>query len=114
MGIGDWGLGEAILNHLGLYDFFAGRFYSVEEFNNYKKNESADVYLKFCQAAKLNPQECIFVDDSYSNLEFAKKAGMTTIRLCHGKPNDKCVEYIDYAADNINECLDILTEVCAN
>ena len=105
---------EAILNHLGLYDFFAGRFYSVEEFNNYKKNESADVYLKFCQAAKLNPQECIIVDDSYSNLEFAKKAGMTTIRLCHGKPNDKCVEYIDYAADNINECLDILTEVCAN
>jgi hypothetical protein len=43
-------------------------------------------------------------------LEFAKKAGMTTVRLCHGKPNDKSQEYIDYAVDNINECLNFLEE----
>jgi phosphoglycolate phosphatase len=98
---------EAILRHIGLYDFFAGRFYSVEEFDYYKKNETPDVYLKFCQAIKAKPQECLFIDDSYSNLEFAKKAGMTTVRLCHGKPNDKSQEYIDY---NINECLNFLEE----
>lgn len=100
---------EAILKRLGLYEFFKGRFYSVEEFNAYKKNESPEVYLKFCKKAGLKPEECIFVDDSYSNLECAKKAGMITVRLCHGKENDKAVEYIDYGMDNIDECLDFLT-----
>ncbi len=99
---------EAILKHIGLYDFFAGKFYSVEEFDCYKKNESPDVYLKFCEKIGHAPQDCLFIDDSYSNLEFAKKAGMTTMRLCHGKPNDQRVEYIDLAADNINECLEYL------
>ena len=99
---------EAILKHIGLYSFFAGKFYSVEEFDCYKKNESPDVYLKFCAAIKHKPEDCLFIDDSYSNLEFAKKAGMSTMRLCHGKANDKCSEYIDIAADNINECLQYL------
>jgi len=64
---------EAILKRIGLYDFFAGKFYSVEEFDAYKKNESADVYIKFCQTAGITPQECIFVDDSYSNWNAPKK-----------------------------------------
>ena len=33
---------EKILKHIGLYDFFKGRFYSVEDFDTYKKNENAD------------------------------------------------------------------------
>ena len=102
---------EAILKHIGLYEFFAGRFYSVEEFGEYKKNSNSEVYLKFCEAAHIKPEDCIFIDDSYSNLEFAKKAGMTTLRLCHGKQNDKGVEYIDYAADNIQECLVLLKKL---
>lgn len=104
---------EAILKRIGLYDFFADRFYSVEEFDAYKKNESSEVYIKFCQTAGIVPQECIFIDDSYSNLECAKKAGMTTVRLCHGKPNDMAVEYIDYAVDNIEDCLIFLQKKCA-
>ena len=103
---------EAILKRLGLYDFFAGRFYSVEEFGAYKKNESADVYKAFCMAAKIEPASVLFIDDSYSNLECAKKAGMFTIRLCHGKQNDKAVEYIDYAVDSIEDCLRLLHEIC--
>ncbi len=99
---------EAILQHLGLADFFAGKFYSVEDFDCYKKNESPDVYLKFCEKINIIPQDCLFVDDSYSNLEYAKKAGMRTIRLCHGKQNNKAVEYIDFAVDNIYECIEFL------
>lgn len=99
---------DAILQHLGLSDFFAEKFYSVEDFECYKKNESPDVYLKFCERINVFPENCLFVDDSYSNLEYAKKAGMQTIRLCHGKQNDQAVEYIDYAVDNIDECLEFL------
>ena len=104
---------KAILKHIGLYEFFRGRYYSVEDFNFYKKNETAEVYLKFCEAAKINPLQCIFIDDSYSNLEFAKKAGMQTVRLCHGKENDQGTEYIDFAVDNIEECLNLLYKMCA-
>lgn len=99
---------EAILKHIGLYNFFKGRFYSVEAFNCYKKNESPDVYLKFCSKINVKPEECIFIDDSYSNLKCAKEAGMITVRLCHGKNNDKYAEYIDYGIDNIEECLQFL------
>ena len=35
---------EKILKHLGLYEFFKDRYYSVEDFGVFKKNESADVY----------------------------------------------------------------------
>ena len=85
----------------------------MEEFGEYKKNDNAEVYRRFCEAAKIKPADCLFIDDSYSNLEFAKKAGMQTVRLCHGKENDKGVEYIDYAVDNIDECLDLLHKICA-
>ena len=100
----------AILKHIGLFEFFEGRFYSVEQFDCFKKNESPDVYLKFCDKINVKPQDCIFIDDSYSNLEFAKKAGMTTVRLCHGKENKKGTEYIDYAVDNIEACLQFLNQ----
>lgn len=103
----------AILKHIGLYDFFADKYYSVEQFDCYKKNESPDVYLKFCEKIQHQPEQCLFVDDSYSNLEFAKKAGMITIRLCHGKTNTKGAEFIDYAVDNIEECLNLLQKLCA-
>ena len=101
---------DAILQKIGLKEFFAGKFYSVEEFDYYKKNESPDVYIKFCQKIGIQPEDCLFIDDSYSNLEFAKKAGMSTVRICHGKQNNKATEYIDYAVDNIDECLNLLEE----
>jgi len=103
----------AILKHIGLFEFFDGKYYSVEQFDCFKKNESPDVYLKFCEKIGVKPADCIFIDDSYSNLEFAKKAGMITVRLCHGKENNKGAEYIDYAIDNINACLEFLNKtVC--
>ncbi|MBR3662330.1 MAG: HAD family hydrolase [Alphaproteobacteria bacterium] len=102
---------DALLRKLGLFEFFAGKFYSVEDFGCYKKNENEEVYLKFCAEIGHQPQACLFVDDSYSNLECAKKAGMNTIRLCHGKPNDKAVEYIDYSSDNIKETIALLQKL---
>jgi len=36
---------------------------------------------------------------------------MNTVRLCHGKPNDMAVEYIDFAVDNIDDCLNFLQNI---
>ena len=37
---------EKILKHIGLYDFFKGRFYSVEDFGTVKKNESSTMKIR--------------------------------------------------------------------
>lgn len=105
---------EKMLEHLGLYEFFKGNIYSVAQFGCYKKNENLDVYTQLCKKIGANPENVIFIDDSYSYLEFAKKAGLRTVRLCHGKPNDCGVEYIDHAVDNIEECISFLkNEFCS-
>lgn len=97
-----------ILKHLGLYEMFKDRFYSVEDFGVYKKNENADVYLQYCQKIGYRPEECIFVDDSYSNLEFAKIAGMFTIRIFYQNNSASDKNYIDAAFKGVEQCIDAL------
>lgn len=99
---------ERILKRIGLYDFFKGKFYSVEDFGVYKKNESSDVYYQFCNQIKQNPHDCIFVDDSYSNLEFAKEIGMTTVRIFYNNNSAKDKTYIDAAYKGINAFIDAI------
>lgn len=96
---------EKILVRIGLHDFFQGHFYSVEDFDVYKKNESSDVYTKLCTKIGVSPEECIFIDDSYSNLKFAKQCGMTTIRIYYNTNSAKDMPFIDSAYKGIEECL---------
>lgn len=97
---------EKILKHLGLFEFFKDRYYSVEDFGVFKKNENAKVYYQFCDKIKVSPEDCIFVDDSYSNLEFAKESGMTTVRIYYNNNSAKDKTYIDYAYKGILSFLD--------
>ncbi len=99
---------EKILKHLGLWEFFKDRYYSVEDFGVYKKNESADVYIRYCQKIGVRPQDCVFVDDSYSNLEYAKEAGMTTVRIYYHNNSAKDKTYIDYAYKGLMSFLDFV------
>lgn len=101
---------EKILKHLGLYEFFKDKYYSVEDFGVYKKNENAEVYKKFCEKINADPKDCVFVDDSYSNLEFAKEAGMTTVRIYYHNNSAKDKKYIDYAYKGIESFLENVLE----
>lgn len=108
---------EKILKHIGLYDFFKEKFFSVEDFGTYKKNENADVYIKLCQKINVDPKDCIFVDDSYSNLEFAKQIGMTTVRIYYNQNSAKDKTYIDAAYKGVQSFLDDFPrqlQKCAN
>lgn len=104
---------ENILKHIGLYEFFKDRYYSVEDFGVFKKNESAEVYKEFCRTIGVKPEECYFVDDSYSNLECAKDAGMTTVRIFYRENSAKDKTYIDYAYKGIEGFLDAVEPSCA-
>lgn len=97
---------EKILKHIGLYDFFKGRFYSVEDFDTLKKNESSDVYQQLCDTIGLDPKDCIFVDDSYSNLEFPKQLGMMTVRIYYNENSARDKTYIDAAYKGIEAFLE--------
>lgn len=97
---------EKILKRLGIYEFFKDRYYSVEDFGVYKKNEDSAVYMKFCEKIGVNPKDCVFVDDSYSNLEFAKEAGMTTVRIYYKNNSAKDKTFIDYAYKGLLNFLD--------
>ncbi len=99
-------LAEKIIEKIGLSDIFDGRIYSVEDFNHTKKNESADVYLQLCDTIGIAPCDCIFVDDSYSNLIYPKEIGMTTVRLFYKENSAKGKTYIDAAYNGINKFLD--------
>lgn len=97
---------ERILKQIGLYGMFKDRFYSVEDFGVYKKNESAEVYRRYCEKIGKDPKDCLFVDDSYSNLEFAKEIGMATARIYYNENSAKDKTYIDMAFKGINGFLD--------
>lgn len=99
---------EKILKHIGLYDIFKDKFYSVEDFGVYKKNENSVVYKQYCDKINYNPKDCIFIDDSYSNLEFAKQTGMTTVRIFYKDNSAKDKTYIDTAFKGVEECVDAL------
>ncbi len=97
---------EKILKHIGLHEFFKGRFYSVEDFGVFKKNESKDVYLEYCKKINVDPADCVFVDDSYSNLEFAKEVGMTTVRIYYKNNSAKDKTFIDHAYKGVESFLE--------
>ena len=99
---------ERILKKIGLYEMFKDRFYSVEDFGVYKKNEDEAVYIQYCEKIGFKPEECIFVDDSYSNLEFAKKAGMTTVRIYYQDNSAGDKDYIDTAFKGVEQCIDAM------
>ncbi len=99
---------DRILKHLGLYEFFKNRYYSVEDFGVYTKNKSDKVYRDLCQKIGALPEECVFVDDSYSNLEYAKQAGMTTVRIYYNNNSTKDKAFIDYAYKGVENFIDCI------
>lgn len=85
---------------------FQRPFLFGRRFRHRQKNESSDVYAKLCRRINADPKNCIFVDDSYSNLEFAKELGMTTVRIFYNENSAKDKTYIDAAYKGINSFLD--------
>lgn len=101
---------DRLLKHLGLYEFFKDRYYSVEDFGVYTKNKSDKVYRDLCEKIGVRPEDCVFVDDSYSNLEYAKQAGMVTVRIYYNNNSAKDKPYIDYAYKGIDSLIDCILQ----
>lgn len=99
-------LAKKILQKLDLCEIFKDTCYSVEDFNTYKKNDSKDVYLDLCKKIGYKPEECLFVDDSYSNLTFAGEAGMSTVRIYYNNISSKHKGNADFAFTDVFEFIE--------
>ncbi len=66
---------EVINNNWGISDLFDEVVYSFETGHLKPANKSFDSVLK---KLNVNPEECIYVDDTHKNLLAAKKLGMKT------------------------------------
>ena len=53
-------------------------------------------------------QRVTSLDDSYSNLEFAKEIGMTTVRIFYRENSAKDKQFIDMAYKGVENCIDAL------
>ena len=68
-------------------------FLSILTVNDIEKPKPApDIYLLAAEKMKLEPQECIVIEDSTVGIEAAKRAGMKCIAISHTLPKDRLKE----------------------
>lgn len=90
-----------ILQHLGVKrDCFSGVFHAKSGDYLFKPKE--EVFRKFLDEFKLNPQDCVMFEDSVKNLQTAKNLGMITVLI--GQEVQK-EDYCDYHFDDIHQAL---------
>ncbi len=53
----------------------------VTSFGEKIRKPNPEIYLRTCKKLKLEPKECLFIDDQEKNISGAKKAGMAAIRF---------------------------------
>lgn len=65
------------LNKTGLYDYFDGRIFSVDDVSRGKPHP--DLFLHAAQAMGVEPQHCLVVEDSIAGVRAAVAAGMPVV-----------------------------------
>ena len=81
---------DAILALTGLERCFAA-VYAVENLK-FQPKPMPSGFRTLLQAERLNPRQCIMVEDSLPNLETAKKLGMKTVWVNKGTRQPTCVD----------------------
>ncbi len=69
---------ETILKSLEIYKYFS-TLITAEDVKEYKPNPA--IFLSVAKKLKVQPGECVVIEDASSGIEAAKRAGMKTIGL---------------------------------
>ncbi len=81
---------EAILTIIGIDHCFAA-VYSVEQLR-YQPKPAVQGFMHVLQGERLDPRNCIMVEDTLPNLITAKRLGMKTVWVTRGTRRPPCVD----------------------
>lgn len=73
---------------LNLKRFFNEHIYNISHVN-YKGKPNPDIFLYAADKLKINPKDCLVIEDSSHGIEAAKSAGMTCIGINTAKNREK-------------------------
>lgn len=90
------------LEHLGLKQLFDDEhILAFEDYDFAHKAYETKSYEMMIDRLNANPEHTLMVEDSYKNLQGAKKAGLQTAYVHHARPISPLPEYIDKQFINI-------------
>lgn len=87
-----------VLRKVGVTDFF-DTISSAE--SEVKGKPDPAIYLRTSEKLNVNPENCIVIEDSYSGMLAAKRAGMTVVAFTNGN-RDVDLTHADYKIDNFD------------
>lgn len=93
---------RVVLKTTGLHRVVHGVF-SVEDVGYHPKPQLR-AYRAVLRRLRVNPQQCIMVEDSAQNLQMAKRLGMRTIWLA---PAQKCPVWVDLRLNSARQLLSV-------
>ena len=88
-------------NKLNLENLFGGHIYNISHVNNICK-PAPDLYLYAAKRLKVDPKECIVIEDSDHGIQAAKSAGMFCIGI-NTSQNRKNVQNADIIVSGYDE-----------
>lgn len=91
-----------MLDHLNIRQYFHDdHILAFEDYDYAHKARHTLAYETLLHAMNAAPQTTLMVEDSYKNLEGAKRAGLMTSYLHHGKQITPTPDYIDSQYNNV-------------
>ncbi len=107
---------EWIEKTLGMFpdikEFFPeNRIYGLENVGFKFKSNGGEAYRRVLNEWGVAPDRAFMVEDSLANLESAKRVGLTTIYITHGKPFDSERHgFVDFAFTRLGEMLEAASD----
>lgn len=89
---------DIVVDQLGIRN----KFTVLQNSDDIEKGKpDPEIYLKTCQRLKLNPQECIVLEDSLNGVLAGKQAGCYVIAVPSEYTRDQDFQAADYIAENL-------------
>ncbi len=110
---GTFGWIYGLMEHQGLSNYFdEDQINDSKKSNGKKKSKSTEPFDMILDKKKPRPKFPMMLDDDPRNLVMAKKAGMITVLVTHGKKIDpKEYPHVDYMVKNLHQFFGIIIEL---
>jgi beta-phosphoglucomutase len=89
-----------IMNEFGLRRYFS---VIITAEDTIEGKPSPEIYLKTANKLKINPENCLVIEDSISGIESAKAAGMKVVAITSSLSRKELGDQVDYIIDSFRD-----------